>query len=220
MSPLGTLATDINDLSTRLADAKQLNKDLVAGALEAIVCDNPGDNELIWVAVYDLVSRPIASEPQIIYGSPVLVGGGALGDLRGDWTRDYFPGSLEILQSLVRDCNMEGYYSKTLVFLQSSGVGKSRLADAFGETCLMVSFNLRREGTIGYPPADTEILAFMQRQPSGGHSTFLRQSPQKNRDSEYPSNREHYIWNHSIVVALLRASFEHRKLKYTSCRGS
>jgi hypothetical protein len=56
---------------------------------------------------------------------------------------------------------MEVYYSKALVFLQSNGVGKSRLVDAFGETCLIISFNLHCNGTISYPSADIEILDFM-----------------------------------------------------------
>ncbi|KAI9779346.1 MAG: hypothetical protein M1839_007454 [Geoglossum umbratile] len=208
-SPLGMLGTDISDLPDRFKDVKQLNEELVAGALKAIMCSEPDDNESIWVAVYDLVSRPIAPKPQIMSSSAVLIKDGTLGDLRGDWTRDYFPGSLEVLQKLVRIRNMEEYYSKTLVFLQSSGVGKSRLADTFGETCLMISFNLRREGTIGYPPADTEILDFMQRRPSSSYSTILHQSPQKNQDPEYPSIRGQYTWDHSIVVSLLRASFEY-----------
>ncbi|KAI9760436.1 MAG: hypothetical protein M1840_002414 [Geoglossum simile] len=209
VSPQGTLRMDISDLSTRFGDMEQLDKRLVAGALEAIICHKSGDDEFVWVAIYDLVSCPIAPESRIISSSPLLATDNTLDDIRGDWTRKYFPESLELLQSLVLDCKMEEYYSKTLVFLQSSGAGKSRLADAFGETCLMISFNLRREGTIGYPPADTEIRDFLQRQPAGNYSAILRQSPQKDRNSEYPINREHYIWDHSIVVSLLRASFEY-----------
>ena len=51
------------------------------------------------------------------------------------------------------------FYAKTLIFVQSSGMGKSRLADAFGEECRMII--LREEGTLGYPPADGEALSFM-----------------------------------------------------------
>ncbi|KAI9860589.1 MAG: hypothetical protein M1813_006013 [Trichoglossum hirsutum] len=209
-SPLGTLGADIRDFFDRFKDVEQLNKELVAEVLKACICSKPDDDdESIWVAAYELVSRPIAPEPQIMSSSPVLVKDGTLRDLRGDWTRDYFPGSLEVLQKLVRNRNMKVYYSKALVFLQSSGVGKSRLADAFGETCLMISFNLRRDGTIGYPPADIEILDFMQQRPSSSCSTILHQSPQKNQDPEYPKIRGQYIWNHSIVVSLLRAGFEY-----------
>jgi hypothetical protein len=37
--------------------------------------------------------------------------------------------------------------------------GKSRLADTFGESCPMINFILRKDE--GYPPGDSEILAFM-----------------------------------------------------------
>lgn len=48
------------------------------------------------------------------------------------------------------------YYTKTFVFVQSSGIGKSRLADAFGENCLMINFILYTDN--GYPLSNTEIL--------------------------------------------------------------
>ena len=60
----------------------------------------------------------------------------------------------------------EMFYAKTLIFVQSSGMGKSRLADAFGKECPMVNFVLREEGTLGYPPADSEVLSFMRKRPS------------------------------------------------------
>jgi hypothetical protein len=45
-------------------------------------------------------------------------------------------------------------------------MGKSRLADVFGEECPMINFVLREEGTLGYPPADSEVLSFMCKRPS------------------------------------------------------
>ena len=132
-----------------------------------------------------------------------------------------------------------GYYAKTLIFVQSSGMGKSRLADAFGRYCPMINFVLREEGTTGYPPPDGEVLSFMLKSLSETVKRKITDSPQaheiaskltleeapgskppspkKARISSPRANEESEIflenwavtiWNHSIAVGLLQASFE------------
>ncbi|KIX00387.1 uncharacterized protein Z518_10526 [Rhinocladiella mackenziei CBS 650.93] len=88
--------------------------------------------------------------------------------LQKDWNNAYFPHSLVALRDLIRRyqlLDVSKYYAKTLVFVQSSGMGKSRLADAFGQCCLMINFILRESGTSGFPPPDEEILLFLRDPP-------------------------------------------------------
>lgn len=147
-------------------------------------------------------------------------------------------------------------------------MGKSRLADAFGKECPMVNFVLREEGTLGYPPADSEVLSFMRKMPPLQDQETITESPAKKKlssmriseenkkiknlpslerlksrapESSRPkevvepsleSEKEHKssripetedeiflesmmttVWNHSIAVGLLQASFEICKLR-------
>jgi hypothetical protein len=194
--------------------------------------------------------------------------------LRENWTSDYLPESLEALQDMIRDNESRRdsaslFYAKTLIFVQSSGMGKSRLADAFGKDCPMVNFVLREEGTFGYPPTDSEVLSFMRKRPSEDHQKKIRDTPTRKRissmriseedmkqiknspglgklksivpessrpkevmesspepEKEYQSSQipetvdEKFlesmvtaVWNHSIAVGLLQASFEICKLR-------
>jgi hypothetical protein len=98
-----------------------------------------------------------------------------------------------------------------MIFVQSSGMGKSRLADAFGEECPMINFVLREEGTPGYPPADSEVLSFMCKRPSEKDKMKIN-APIKSsetKEAEIPSeSMMTAVWNHSIAVGLLQASFE------------
>jgi hypothetical protein len=154
-----------------------------------------------------------------------------------------------MIQSNESTKNLESrFYAKTLIFVQSSGMGKSRLADAFGKECPMVNFVLREEKTFGYPPADSEVLSFMREKLSAQNYDIIMETPKKEklsskRNSGPPSERsesmepslasekEHEssripeikdeiflesmvatVWNHSIAVGLLQASFEICKL--------
>src|SRR5262249_47969551 len=85
------------------------------------------------------------------------------------WNTEYVPDSLDALRDEIKrnEKEMDQFYAKTLIFVQSSGMGKSRLADAFGETCPMINFVLRDKGTTGYPPTDSEVLSFTRMALSG-----------------------------------------------------
>jgi hypothetical protein len=65
------------------------------------------------------------------------------------WESKFFGSSLHDLRTFVDTYNgleEKEIYAKTVVFVQSSGMGKSRLADEYGRTvCPMIGYCLRRE---------------------------------------------------------------------------
>jgi hypothetical protein len=136
-----------------------------------------------------------------------------LRDLQKDWNNAYFPHSLEALQELVQQYQqlpIERYYARTLVFVQSSGTGKSRLVDEFGQECPMINFILRDEETTGFPLADGEILSFLRESPPKElNATVTTILPNASKIWERVVAE---AWNHTLAAALLRASFEIRKL--------
>lgn len=130
--------------------------------------------------------------------------------LQGDWAGDYFPGSLAALTSLIGDFEKESSHknhTRTLVFAQSSGMGKLRLVDAFGKTCPMISFVLREKGTQGFPPANTEVLSCLRRPPP---VTFLPVTANSASEKVYWSVET--IWSHIVALGLIQACFEICKL--------
>lgn len=109
--------------------------------------------------------------------------------LHENWTSDYLPESLHALRDMIRDNESKtgwnsSFYAKTLIFVQSSGMGKSRLADAFGKDCPMINFVLREEGTLGYPPADGEVLSFMSKRLSEEDRRKITDTPTVNLSSK------------------------------------
>lgn len=137
--------------------------------------------------------------------------------VKKDWTSTFIPDSLDVLKDVISDfdnpnAKIGDFYARTLIFIQSSGMGKSRLADAFGQSCPMINYVLREEGTRGYPPADDKILSFMRKDPSAEQKRILTNSPtntpKKTLSQEYPKSRMDATWYHSLAVGLLQASFE------------
>jgi hypothetical protein len=170
----------------------------------------------IWDTAYSLVSRATTRPTDLRTSTTTRVSPSdfVLHDLQKDWTSPYFPDSLDALDRLIRDFESQDtrreYYARTLVFVQSSGMGKSRLADAFGKTCPMINFVLREQGTHGFPPTDGEILSFVRMPLSMGHREVMANSPSKKADSSdgFLDRRAVVVWNHSVAVGLLQASFE------------
>ncbi|KAI9768754.1 MAG: hypothetical protein M1839_003969 [Geoglossum umbratile] len=197
-----SLAADIQDFIARFEKTGSLHVQLGAKFLEVIIRGRSYNDEGVWVATYNLVSQPNPPPSKSVSGSLVLE------NLRGDWGRKYFPASLEVLQQQVGPRSPGRYYSKTVAFIQSSGMGKSRLADAFGESRLMVYFTLRLLGSKGFPPSDPEVLEFLCSGPREQDLELMHSSPKKNPSHKYPTQRADSMWNHAVVVALLRASFE------------
>ncbi|KIX08960.1 uncharacterized protein Z518_00038 [Rhinocladiella mackenziei CBS 650.93] len=128
--------------------------------------------------------------------------------LQKDWNNAYFPHSLVALQDLIRRyqlLDVSKYFSNTLVFVQSSGMGKSRLADAFGQRCPMINFILRESGTSGFPPPDEEILLFLRDPPP---TNIPEPINRQERSTNFLKRRAVVAWNHTLATALLQASFE------------
>jgi hypothetical protein len=134
--------------------------------------------------------------------------------LKKDWSNKFIGDSLYTLRTVIRDFERQkrdvrdGFYSRTLIFLQSSGVGKSRLADTFGQSCPMINYVLREKEAVGFPPADDEILSLMQMNMQRDQKDILTASPEKNHHRPYPPTRAEIIWYHSLAVGVLQASFE------------
>ena len=137
------------------------------------------------------------------------------GDLQKHWVYPYFSDSLDTLQDVVRSydsAKISNYYARTLVFVQSSGMGKSRLADSFGESCPMINFVFRRAKE-GFPLADSEVLEFVDKKPENFKQ--MVNSPNispKGKPEGFPEDRANAVWNHCIAVGLLQASLEICKL--------
>ncbi|KAI9771990.1 MAG: hypothetical protein M1840_001278 [Geoglossum simile] len=176
------------DLASILSQSLyQISTESVGILLEHVI-EQPDDEELMWNTVYELFIP--ATPPRSKSISPTMIG-------------DRF------MQHCIDD--KLAYYAKILVFVQSSGMGKLRLADAFGESCPTINFILRENK--GYPPGDGEILDFMCEKPSRRLSDTVFKSPSKpksrNEDhSAFDKRRTVAIWNHSVAVGLLKASFE------------
>jgi hypothetical protein len=215
-----SLSADLLTVQSRFGSI-QNNVQLIAPLLEAIVCG--ARDEIIWEAVNSFVAGVLAPTtcPDSFANSYLQEKGSILNALQKGWTSPYLPDSLDILQDLVRDKEAlsEDYYAKTMVFVQSSGMGKSRLADTFGQSCPMINFVLREEGTSGFPPADPKILSFICTNLSQIDHTSLRESPMKGVDiaKNTRAARAEAVWNHSIAVGLLQASFEICRLPHASC---
>ncbi|KIX01890.1 uncharacterized protein Z518_07829 [Rhinocladiella mackenziei CBS 650.93] len=128
--------------------------------------------------------------------------------LRKDWNNSYFPHSLMALRDLIRQyqlLDVSQYYAKSLVFVQSSGMGKSRLADTFGQSCPMINFILRESGDSGFPPPDGEILSFLRDKPP---ANVLWPTSWQGTSSDFLERRVAVAWNYTLATALLQASFE------------
>lgn len=161
----------------------------------------------IWEAARGLViAQSLLQKRKVARKLPKAI----LKNVSQDWRRDFFSDSLVALQDHIRFCLQDErpFYAKSLVFVQSSGMGKSRLASRFGETCPMIDFVLRDHHD-GYPPADPEILSLLHSGIAGEIRRLVFDSPSKN----YNLNSQGYsyrcaeaIWSHSLSVGLLQAS--------------
>jgi hypothetical protein len=180
--------------------------------LKEIVSRSSGLN--VWAAVAELLKAhdpTISDAPSVaaVDETPSMAP-----YVKNDWSNRFLGNSLYTLRTVIR--NFEGqekneidrFYSRTLIFLQSSGVGKSRLADTFGQSCPMINYVLREKDAVGFPPADDKILLLMQMEPESDQKIFLTESPKKNPTKSYPPTRANTIWYHSLAVGVLQASFE------------
>jgi hypothetical protein len=202
-----------NDLTERITPPPKL-KPLYSSLLKKVASRSSGLD--VWTAVADLLE---ARSPTISgRSSPTTaeLSHSVAKYLEKDWSNKFVGNSLSTLRTVIRNfeaktqSEKDEFYSRTLVFLQSSGVGKSRLADTFGQSCPMINYVLREEDTQGFPPADDKILSFMKMAPQKAQEAILNSSPKRsqNNDKQYPAARADIIWHHSLALGVLQASFE------------
>ncbi|KAI9783978.1 MAG: hypothetical protein M1839_002923 [Geoglossum umbratile] len=196
-----SLSEDVVSFRARLPG--QVSAKAIANLLEHAIAE-PVNEESLWSAVYDLFG-PVTPPPRSKAISPSSHTP-FLRDLYSDWNGEFFEDPLIGLRQQMKDC-ISGplpYYAKTLVFVQSSGMGKSRLADNFGTTCPMINFILRKD-SVGYPPTDSKIQQFMCQEIPDDVLKIVLNSPSK---TEYPHPKAAIVWNHSVMFGILKASFE------------
>lgn len=108
--------------------------------------------------------------------------------LHHKWTREYLPESLDALRDEIRRNGQRiagglQIYARTLLLVQSTGMGKSRLADKFGETCPMINFTLGEANFKCYPPVDGEVRSFLCKELPKKTKDMILDSPRRNRIS-------------------------------------
>jgi hypothetical protein len=201
------LVDDVCDLQGRFPE--QASIEAITILLEHVITE-PINEESLWSAVYGLFS-PMTPPPRSKSISPSSLSAPFLHDLHSDWNGTFFKDPLIGLRQQMKDCisgPLPPYYAKTLVFVQSSGMGKSRLADTFGTTCPMINFILRKD-SVGYPPTDGQIQAFMRQPMSSDLLNRILNSPSRKGSSESAKcARANIVWNHSVMFGILKASFK------------
>lgn len=79
------------------------------------------------------------------------------------------------MQDCIYDCS--DYYIKTFDFIQNSGMGKSKLADAFDKSYFIINFIFYEND--GYLSSDTKILQFIFLESPDEVKEFANKSSQK-----------------------------------------
>lgn len=129
------------------------------------------------------------------------------------WKTPYVGPSCVELQKKIRkyegEFSPDEYYSKSLLFIQSSGAGKSRLVDEFGLVCPLANYVLRDLDT-GYPPSDRKVYDFMKSAPTLDLRLKM-DSPHLKLERGVRDDRAEYIWFHAISVGILQATFQECK---------
>ena len=102
-------------------------------------------------------------------------------------------------------------------------MGKSRLADKFGETCPMINFTLGQANFKCYPPVDGEVRSFLCKEMSEEIKEMICNSAKKEAIKTTGENIKEFVrnmaittWNHTRAAAFLQACFEVCKLHQLS----
>ena len=120
-------------------------------------------------AVYDALFHLLSYIDQLSAdnnpsGLPMIMNSSILGTLQKHWNREYIGPSCESLGANNREYEViskqNKHFSKSLLFIQLSETGKSRLADEYGKPCPMMTFVLRNDDP-DFPPSDKMILGVM-----------------------------------------------------------
>ncbi|KAK2805879.1 hypothetical protein FQN51_008653 [Onygenales sp. PD_10] len=167
----------------------------------------------------DVPSTPPPAESSIAYSMtpPEDRSKDTKSSLLAGWVGQYDPTALGTLQGVIRDYEKDPnfssmHYAKVIPFIQSSGMGKSRLADELGKICPMVNYIIRHPShSSGFPDADKEIVDLLLEHPTSDDQAIFKRSPSAKllvKDG-YWQTRLLAAWNHGTVLGLLQASFEY-----------
>jgi hypothetical protein len=76
----------------------------------------------------------------------------------------------------------------------------------------MISLVLRKEGTCGYPPPDSEMVSLAMRRPAEHQQSLIENSLSSKgvsgRTPNFARTRMTIIWNYSIAMGLIQACLE------------
>ena len=86
------------------------------------------------------------------------------------WSENYSGRALDALEEMIHshEARDTAHYSKYISIIQSSGMGKSRLASEASKEVFSICFTFRLDNSRGSPPGDFEMLEFLV--PGGGGS--------------------------------------------------
>ena len=116
------------------------------------------------------------------------------------WRMPYIGKSCDMLQNTIRGYEeifkRDQYFSKSILVVQSSGTGKSRLAHEYGKVCPMVTYVVRND-EYGFPPNNSPTFSASSR-------ACVPWDPYDEGQRERSAN----VWFHAISVGILQATFE------------
>jgi hypothetical protein len=158
------------------------------------------------------------------------------------WRDQFMGGAKDIFVSVLakNDEDMakdpQTRYSRALILVQSSGMGKSRLLDEYSKICPVVNFILRPEGVTGYPPSDAEVMSFAievpdqstmetllklcfftnhSQPPLDSSKMIAQRGPKSTMYREISRKPENELllsaWYHATAITLLHSTFDCRK---------
>lgn len=155
-------------------------------------------------------TTPTKSSVQFNWNNP------AISLLVEHWERPYLGPSCKALIRKLRtyeksfsDNSRRIYYARTIAFTQSSGAGKSRLANEFGQVCPLVFFVLREPCALGaFPPSDVKVYTFMLSQPDSDVDRIIRSPSSSRQPDKSLDDKVQIVWSHALAIGLLQATFE------------
>lgn len=173
----------------------------------------PEEEELIWTITYNFFPEKILIRIKSISPSTIdliIIG------LYDIWQYFYLINFLEALWQQMQNCTYDcfDYYIKTFVIIQSSRIGKSRVADTFDKSYLVINYIFCKNDD--YLFDDTEILHFILSEPLDKVKKCVNKLPQKKTmilgNSLVKTRKMTVIQNYSITMGLLYINYEIRGL--------
>ena len=117
--------------------------------------------------VFDLLQAGHWLKSVITLGSLSCESNTSLDDVTEHWADEFKGDALQVwVERLVLaeeyfQRNIPGHYANTIDIVQSSGMGKSRLASEMGKKVMTISLMLREPEVTGFPPRDSGVLEFL-----------------------------------------------------------